>query len=95
MSHTEAEFVDVLVVLHEFADGELDGIIAKLADAALQISDIDKENGVIEGAIQLDKRKNLDALPFVKYVRNVFDFVAEQGDGANDDGEPTDERVQR
>jgi hypothetical protein len=95
MSHSETEFVDVLVVLHEFADGEIDKIVEALTAACLRVSDVDMENGVIEGAIQIDKRKGLDALPFVKYVRNVFDFVAEEGDGVNDDGEPTDERVQR
>jgi hypothetical protein len=95
MSHIEEEFIDVMVVLNEYKDADLDNIVASLTTAGLKISDVDKENGVVEGTIPAAKRKELSKIEAVKYVRDVFDFVSEEGDGKDEDGEVDDEPVRR
>jgi hypothetical protein len=63
---------------------------AKLKDLGLAISDIDEDNGIVEGTIETAKVKSLETMVFVKYVRDVFNYVADFPAGDQEDAETDD-----
>jgi hypothetical protein len=87
MDHQDDELTDVMVVLVDEPGMSAADAAAKLKGLGLAVSDIDDANGVIEGTIETAKVKSLNSLEFVKYVRNVFNYVADYppGDPRNQD----------
>lgn len=91
MPQEESELSDVVVVLNEEPEIAAKDAAAKLAEQGLSVSDVDENNGVVEGTIATAKVAALKKLPFVKYVRDVFDYVAESEQVNDADPEETDD----
>jgi hypothetical protein len=89
MEHQDEELSDVVVIICD--DVQITAAVAaeKLKAAGLVISDVDDANGAVEGTIETAKVKSLEKLEFVKYVRTVFNYVADYppGDPRNLDPE--------
>jgi hypothetical protein len=77
MSHEEAELSDVVIVLLDDPGMTIADAAKKLTEQGLSVSDIDESNGVVEGTIETVKLPQLKKLTFVKYVRDVFNYVAD------------------
>jgi hypothetical protein len=91
MAHKDDELSDVVVVLNEEPEIAPKDAAAKLAEQGLTVSDIDADNGIVEGTIETSKVQALKKLPFVKYVRDVFNYVAESGEDEDTDPEEPDD----
>jgi hypothetical protein len=96
MSHEEAELSDVVIVLVDEPGMTTADAAKKLSEQGLSVTDIDEDDGVVEGTIETAKIPQLKKLNFVKYVRDVFNYVADYppGDPRNtdpdDDGLPSE-----
>lgn len=77
MGNREVEMVDIVVVLDEKADKNIDDAVAELKQKGVQITDVDADNGVIEGTIDAGAMAQVRKLDFVKYLRSVFAYEAE------------------
>ncbi|MDP9174320.1 MAG: hypothetical protein M3O30_10710 [Planctomycetota bacterium] len=77
MNHHDAELSDVLVVLEPETDMTMENAVAQLQAMGLSVTQIDEENDVVEGTILSSKAKGLEMLVFVKYVRNIFNYIAD------------------
>jgi hypothetical protein len=91
MNHHDAEMTDVVVVLTDAAAQDFDASVTLLSSAGLSVSDVNKDEGVVEGSCLADKVHALNAVQGVRYVRNVFSYTADfpTGDPRNcdpDDG---------
>jgi hypothetical protein len=75
---------DVYIVLHDEPGMSTKDAAEKLKNLGLILKNIDEDEGVIEGIILSDKLKSLEEQPFVKYVRNSFNYLSE---GEIEDGE--------
>jgi len=93
MNHQDEELSDVMVVLVDEPGMTAADAAVKLKDLGLAVTDIDEANCVIEGTIETAKIKSLQTLQFVKYVRDVFNYVADfpPGDPRNLDPDDDDE----
>lgn len=91
MNHHDAEMTDVVVVLDDVASREVDACVLQLTSAGLSVSDINKEEGVVEGSILADKVHQLNAVQGVRYVRNVFSYTADFPSGDPRNCDPDDE----
>jgi hypothetical protein len=91
MNHHDAEMSDVVVVLSDDAVREVDASVQLLASAGLCVSDVNKEEGVVEGSIPADKVHQLNAVQGVRYVRNVFSYTADFPTGDPRNCDPEDE----
>jgi hypothetical protein len=91
MAHQEAELSDVIVVLVDEPGMPTPDAADKLRNLGLAVSHIDQANGVVEGAIETAKIQLLRQLKFVKYVRNVFNYIAEGPDNLDNDGDLSSE----
>jgi len=81
MAHQDAELSDVVVVLVEEPGMTAEDAANQLRDLGLAVSDVDEANGVVEGTIETAKIKSLKQLEFVKYVRDVFNYLADYPPG--------------
>jgi hypothetical protein len=96
MEHRDAELSDVEIVFEDEPGLTIDQATAKLKDLGLSISNVDQENCIVEGTIDTAKVNGLKSLNFVKYVRVVFNYIADYPDGdprnldKDDDSLPTD-----
>jgi hypothetical protein len=81
MGHDDAELSEVTVVLADDPGMSAKDAAAKLAEAGLAVSDVDESNGVVEGTIETAKITLLKKLEFVKYIRDVFNYVADYPPG--------------
>jgi len=99
MAYSDVEMSDVFVVLDESAAAtQFDILVIRLKEAGLFVEKADSDNGVVEGTIQSALLKALEALPEVKYVRAVFNYVADYpvGDPRNlDEDDRPDEHILR
>ena len=73
----EDEVCDVMVVIEDDPGMSVQEAAIKLRGAGLVVSEMDEQNGMVEGTIDACKVKSLQALPFVKYVRNLFTYLSE------------------
>ena len=85
MENQDDELSDVVVVLVDEPGMTTQAAAEKLKPLGLDVSNVDEENGVVEGTIETAKVKSLENLEFVKYVRKVFDYVTESGDADKDE----------
>jgi len=90
------EMSDVVIVLHEDQGHMLDDLVKRLKEAGAEIADVDAENGVVEATLATAKAKSIESLGFVKYVRAVFNWVADlsQADARNKDSSETDDETE-
>ena len=91
MTREDREMTDIVVVLKDQPDVSLEKAIADLKSKGVAISDVDAENGVIEGTIETCGVKALNSLPCVEYVRSVFNYTSEVSDVGNNDEEDVDD----
>jgi hypothetical protein len=89
MEHQDDELSDVVVVLVDEPGMTTQAAAEQLKPLGLQISNVDEENGVVEGTIEAAKVKSLQTPAFVKYVRTVFNYIADYppGDPRNRDSD--------
>jgi hypothetical protein len=85
MAESEEEMSDVMVVLADEPGMTVQEAVAKLQAAQLSVTNVDEDDGVVEGTIDAGKVAALRGLPFVKYVRDVFNYVNKPDPG---DDEP-------
>jgi hypothetical protein len=67
-------------------------VVARLQSEGLSVSDTDEPNGVVEGTLESAKAKGLEKLPFVKYVRSVFNYTADFPPGDPRNMDPADDK---
>jgi hypothetical protein len=89
MAHEDAELSDVEVVLADDVKLNVAEAAEEMKKVGLFVEDTDEENRVVEGTIEEAKVGDLKKLPFVKYVRIVFTYIADYppGDPRNLDGD--------
>lgn len=81
MDHQDAELSDVFIVLVDEPGMTVQDAAKKLGGLGLLVTDVDESDGVVEGTIETAKIAALKKLPFVKYVRDVFKFIADYPPG--------------
>jgi hypothetical protein len=81
MGHEDAEVSEVVIVLVDEPGMTTQDAAKKLAELGLAVSDIDEPDGVVSGTIESAKIAQLKKLEFVKYIRDVFDYVADYPPG--------------
>jgi hypothetical protein len=93
MEHQDAEIADVVVILSDPLSLPIGEATEKLKAAGMSVTDVDADNGAIEGTLTADQIKAVQAMPFVKYVRKVFEYTADYpvGDGRNQDSDDESE----
>jgi hypothetical protein len=79
----ESELSDVVVILRDPVGLPNEQVVQELKSCGMTVEEFDADNGAVEGTVPAGKIHDLGKLPFVQYVRRVFDYVAE-----NDDGNP-------
>ena len=77
MPPKESELSDIIVVIEDDVS-HTDALVKRLQDAGVEVDQVDTENGVVEGTVCTSKIKEIQGIPGVKYVRNVFTYVAEE-----------------
>jgi hypothetical protein len=92
MEHQDAELSDVVVVIEEEPGMSFKDVVARLQSEGLSVSDTDEPNGVVEGTLESAKAKGLEKLPFVKYVRCVFNYTADFPPGDPRNMDPADDK---
>ncbi|HTW95646.1 MAG TPA: hypothetical protein VMD30_12665 [Tepidisphaeraceae bacterium] len=100
MKNQEMEVSDIVIVLDEEGCARIDDVVKRLKDLGTSISSVDNDNGVIEGTVDATKLKEIHKFPGVKYVRNVFTYIAElpepgQGGQASEEEDEEEEDVPR
>lgn len=85
MGREDRELSDIVVVLMEEMGMTTEDATRKLREVGVEVSDVNAQEGVVEGTIETEKIGGLKELHFVKYVRDVFRYVAEESDGDEDD----------
>lgn len=83
MDHQDDELSDVVVIICEDPGMTLGAAAEKLKAAGLAVSNVDEANGAVEGTIESAKVKSLEKLEFVKYVRTVFNYIADYPAGGS------------
>jgi hypothetical protein len=81
VNHQDAELSDVVVILAPMPAANFQDAVQRLQSQGLEVSHLDPDNAMIEGVIAADKLKSLRQLPFVKYVRKVFEYTADYPSG--------------
>ena len=89
MLQRQEEVADVDVVLKPDYPGGNRAAIAALRAWGLDVSDVDDADGVIEGTIPADRLAELQRLPCVADLRNVFTYIADEG-ADEGDAKPND-----
>jgi len=92
MEHQDDELSDVVVVLVDEPGMTTEAAAEQLKPLGLEVSNVDEENGVVEGTIETAKIKSLQRPPFVKYVRTVFNYLTDSESNAakNQDSDEDD-----
>ena len=81
MLQRQEEVADVDVVLKADYPGGNGAAIAELRACGLQVSNVDDADGVVEGTIAADRLRDLQRLPCVADLRDVFTYLAaEEGE---------------
>jgi hypothetical protein len=77
MEHQDDELSDVVVILVDEPGMTTRDAAEKLKGTGLSVSNVDEDNGAVEGTIETAKVKSLENLELVKYVRTVFKYIAD------------------
>ena len=89
MESRELEMSDVAIVLDDTC-GPIGELVERLKQAGLSVTSTDEDNGVVEGTIATQKVKSLESVQCVKYLRSVFNYVADLPDGEAHTGDASD-----
>jgi hypothetical protein len=83
MNHREIEMSDVVVVLDELDDDQTQVIVTALKALGMEVCSVDNDNSVVEGSVATCKLAEIRIIEHVRYIRNVFNYQADQAvDGA-------------
>lgn len=79
---------EIVAVIDDAHSEDLDSMVKTLNDHGVEVSNINRSEGVIEGLVDSAKVKEIDDLPGVDYVRTVFTYAANYppGDPRDRDG---------
>ena len=80
-NYQDAFISDVVATLEESPQRSLDQIIADLKKAGMEITDVNKDQCVVEGSVPSSKVHEIDHMPGVEYVRTMFTYVADYPPG--------------
>ena len=70
---------DVLVVIDRKYAEPIDPTVGRLRELGMTVVRVDRDEGVVEGTLPTAKLAELRKIQGVDYVRDVFNYVAEQG----------------
>jgi hypothetical protein len=84
----DAYVSEIIAVISEDHVPSLDAILAQLKKTGMEVSNVNKDDNVIEGTIESEKLKELGKVPGVEYIRTVFTYAANYppGDPRDRDG---------
>ena len=84
----DAEMTDVVITIHELWVEKIDEAALRLAEIGLDVQQIDRGNGVVQGSINTLQFAGLQALEAVAYVRRVYEYSVNfpPGDPRDRDG---------
>jgi hypothetical protein len=85
MSREDSEMSDVVVILVELEGMSQKEAVEKLKIAGLSVTDVDEEEGIVEGSIATARIAAMRELEFVDYVRNVFNYTSREGEDEEDE----------
>ena len=85
MGKEEKELSDIVVIVVEAAGLTTRDAAQKLQEVGLEVSGMDENECVVEGTIATEKLVHIRKLEFVKYVRDVFNYLSEQGESEEDE----------
>ena len=77
MNHHDAEITDVVVVFDCKGQEAVEAAMTRLKEMGLSISDVNHDEGVVEGSIESERVPQLKTVPGVAYVRSVFTYTAD------------------
>ena len=79
---------EIVAVIDEDHTETIDKIVDRLKKAGVEVSNINRDECVVEGLVESSKVKEIDDLPGVEYVRTVFTYAANYppGDPRDRDG---------
>lgn len=80
---------EIVAVIDDKHSDDLDEMVGRLKGAGVEVWNVNRSEGVIEGLVETYKVKMIDDLPGVDYVRTVFTYAANYppGDPRDRDGE--------
>ena len=87
MEHRDAEMSEVIIILRAECDGKTPAAVDDLKAAGLQVSNVDADNGVVEGDVETAKLSALRKLSCVETARVTFTWVADYPTGDSRDGD--------
>jgi hypothetical protein len=84
----DAYVSEIIAVVDEKRSDDLDKIVEQLKTCGVEVSNINKDENVIEGCVESQKLKDIGKVPGVEYVRTVFTYAANYppGDPRDRDG---------
>jgi hypothetical protein len=79
---------EIVAVIDDAHSEDLDSMVKALNEHGVEVSKVNRSEGVIEGLVDSSKVKEIDDLPGVDYVRTVFTYAANYppGDPRDRDG---------
>ena len=77
----DAYMSEIVAVIDDQHCDDLDTIVKDLTKAGVEVSNVNRSEGVIEGLVDASKVKQIDDLPGVEYVRTVFTYAADYPPG--------------
>ena len=77
----DAYMSEIVAVIDDDHCDDLDGLVKQLTSAGVEVSNINRSEGVIEGLVEASKIKQIDDMPGVEYVRTVFTYAADYPPG--------------
>ncbi len=89
--HRDASMSDVTIVLDARFAGKHVEAVEQLKISGLEVTEIDEDQGVVEGTVETCKIAELQKMDCVDYVRVEFTYIADYptGDPRDLDKEPS------
>jgi ACT domain-containing protein len=89
--HRDASVSDVTIVIDARYGDKINAVVDDLKKMGVQVSEMDNDQGVIEGTVETFKVAEIQKLDSVDYVRVDFTYIADYptGDPRDLDKEPT------
>ena len=70
----DAEMADVVITLHEVWVDKIDEALLRLAEVGLDVTNVDRSTGVVEGSLDVARMPSIQALEMVAYIRKVIEY---------------------
>jgi hypothetical protein len=77
----DAYMSEIVAVIDDQHCDDLETMVKDLTSAGVEVSSVNRSEGVIEGLVDASKVKQIDDLPGVEYVRTVFTYAADYPPG--------------